>query len=68
MMPHPSVVCLIGYNPYIINFPLLDIVECSNADHVCDVNAKCTNSYGSYNCFCKEGFIGDGQSCQGKSD
>ena len=66
MMPHPSIVFLMVTFHTSSIFALPDIDECSNSDHVCDVNAKCTHSYGSYNCTCKEGFIGDGQSCQGK--
>ena len=43
----------------------LDIDECSNGSHLCDVNANCTNSVGSHNCTCKEGFTGNGTSCAG---
>ena len=32
MIPHPSVVFLLSYIPYIINFVLPDIDECGNAD------------------------------------
>ena len=39
-----------------------DIDECN--DDVCDTNANCTNSNGSHNCICKEGYILTGQSCQ----
>ena len=42
-----------------------DVDECSDKIHVCDVNAKCTNTNGSHNCTCTDGYIGDGQSCQG---
>ena len=31
----------------------------------CDVNANCTNTFGSYKCTCKVGYIGDGRSCSG---
>ncbi|KAL9957484.1 hypothetical protein ACROYT_G039122 [Oculina patagonica] len=30
---------------------------------ICDVNAVCTNTLGSYNCSCKDGFYGDGKNC-----
>ena len=33
---------------------------------VCDINANCKNTLGSYLCSCKEGFQGDGKTCQGK--
>ena len=39
-----------------------DIDECN--DDVCDTNANCTNTNGSHNCICKEGYIITGQSCQ----
>ena len=41
-----------------------DIDECNNGSHSCDVNANCENTNGSHN-ICKEGYIGDGKSCQG---
>ncbi|KAL9975104.1 hypothetical protein ACROYT_G012220 [Oculina patagonica] len=40
-----------------------DIDECGKGSHECDVNANCTNTVGSYNCTCKEGYAGDGRSC-----
>ena len=43
----------------------VDIDECSNGSHVCDVNANCTNTVGSHNCTCKEGFTGNGDTCSG---
>ena len=52
----------------LISFVLIDIDECLNRSHACDVNANCTNTDGSYNCTCKEGYTGDGQSCQGILD
>ena len=44
---------------------LLDMDECKGSNNVCDLNADCTNTEGSHNCTCKEGYIGDGKSCQG---
>ena len=46
-------------------FTFVDIDECNNGSHVCDVNANCTNTNGSHNCTCKEGYTGNGQSCSG---
>ena len=45
---------------------LLDIDECSNGSHDCDVNSICTNANGSHSCTCREGYTGRGESCQGK--
>ena len=45
---------------------LLDIDECSNGSHDCDVNANCTNTNGSHGCTCREGYTGKGESRQGK--
>ncbi|XP_068737137.1 uncharacterized protein [Montipora capricornis] len=42
-----------------------DIDECSSENN-CDVNARCMNTIGSYNCTCKKGYQGDGRNCSGK--
>ena len=44
----------------------LDIDECTGSNNDCDDNAYCSNTVGSYNCTCKEGFTGNGHSCSGK--
>ena len=41
------------------------IDECSTGSYECDINANCTNTDDSYICACKEGYAGDGNSCQG---
>ena len=43
----------------------LDMDERKGSNNVCDLNADCTNSEGSHNCTCKEGYVGEGKSCQG---
>ncbi|KAL9961085.1 hypothetical protein ACROYT_G029966 [Oculina patagonica] len=40
-----------------------DVDECSASIPVCDVNANCKNTRGSYRCSCKDGFTGDGKTC-----
>ena len=47
--------------------PVIDIDECSASIPVCNVNANCGNTRGSYVCSCKAGFTGDGKACAGKS-
>lgn len=47
----------------------LDVNECSDdADNDCDVNANCFNNNGSYECACKDGYIGQGfeDTCTGQ--
>ena len=45
-----------------------DIDECSAFSSICDINAICRNSEGSYLCSCKEGFAGDDKACKGKAN
>ena len=51
------------YSDYHLFSPSLDIDECSNKTHTCDVNAICSNTQGSHNCTCKPGYSGDGKKC-----
>ena len=45
----------------------LDIDECADdADDVCDQNADCKNTEGSFTCQCQAGYTGTGQKCSGK--
>ena len=44
---------------------LSDVDECEEGTHGCHSNATCTNSIGSYQCACVDGFTGDGRECQG---
>ena len=43
----------------------LDVDECRLSKSLCDVNADCKNTLGSYRCLCKPGFTGDGKKCNG---
>ena len=45
----------------------IDIDECAGNSSVCDLNAKCNNTIGSYECHCLPGFTGNGSLCQGKN-
>ena len=45
----------------------VDDDECLKTPPVCDINANCKNTLGSYLCSSKEGFKGDGKTCQGKT-
>jgi len=42
----------------------VDINECSASAGVCDVNADCQDTLGSYLCTCKVGYSGDGKTCK----
>ena len=45
-----------------------DIDECFNDTlNNCHDNATCTDTVGSFECSCEEGFTGDGVNCTGKS-
>ncbi len=47
-------------------FIILDIDECSDkSTHSCDSNSNCTNTNGSYQCKCHQGFAGNGHTCSG---
>ena len=53
-----------------------DVDECSvdlpeeleegDLEGPCDPNAYCSNTHGSFECFCEEGFAGNGFSCVGR--
>ena len=44
----------------------LDTNECYLGIDVCDGNATCNNTEGSYECVCNSGFSGTGLSCESK--
>ncbi len=50
----------------VVTVTILDIDECSTSARVCDVNAECQNTLGSYLCSCKGGFTGNGKTCSGR--
>ncbi|XP_073034243.1 wall-associated receptor kinase 2-like [Primulina eburnea] len=52
--------CTAGYegNPY-LSPGCTDINECNS--NPCDANGICTNTPGSFNCYCKKGYSGDGR-------
>ena len=44
-----------------------DIDECESPDlNNCHANAQCTNTKGSFSCFCNPGYTGDGINCTSK--
>ena len=43
-----------------------DIDECELGIHTCHSNANCTDTHGSYNCTCIDGFEGNGFKCTGE--
>ncbi|VDN06238.1 unnamed protein product [Thelazia callipaeda] len=54
--------CREGYSKNVFG-DCLDIDECRTVDTVCDRNAWCLNTIGSYKCKCKVGYSGDGTKC-----
>ena len=55
--------CVLGLLDWTIH---TDIDECEFPDmNECHEAAICTNTEGSYNCSCKEGYDGDGYNCTG---
>ena len=40
-----------------------DIDECHLGTDDCDVNGECNNTVGSFSCYCKPGYSGDGRNC-----
>ena len=49
-------------------FVYLDTNECTEGNHDCGVNAECSNTLGSYNCTCEDGYEGNGTNCTGQSE
>ena len=49
----------------IIQIVSLDIDECALGTDICDTNAACTNTVGSFTCACNNGYSGDGVTCTG---
>ena len=49
----------------LFSFFIVDLDECKDKIHQCDVNANCTNIPGSYNCTCRPGYTGNGSICNG---
>ena len=50
---------------HVIHYLRLDIDECAIKTDNCSLHAICNNTEGSFNCSCKDGFIGDGVNCTG---
>ena len=46
------------------NISFIDINEC-DAQNECHANADCSNSIGSYECICRQGYAGNGTECSG---
>ena len=56
-----------GWLLVLFSFLFLDLDECKDKTHQCDVNANCTNIPGSYNCTYRPGYTGNGRFCEGKN-
>ena len=51
---------------YVHSYDCLDVDECNNGLDNCSTNANCSNTLGSFDCQCKDGFVGDGKNCTSK--
>ena len=49
----------------VYNDDVIDIDECASDNDNCDTDALCTNTPGSFTCKCKNGYEGDGITCNG---
>ena len=64
-----NIVQVLEYCIFYIFIFSTDIDECSSASaNECDSNANCTNTEGSYNCMCFNGYSGNGTTCTGKKN
>ena len=46
-----------------LNLECTNVNECATMTHMCDQNAECLDTDGSFECFCNYGFGGDGLTC-----
>ena len=75
MQLHFSGLCvlltLLRVNPALWKFIRLtftsytEVDECKDDSHDCHVNGTCTNTAGSFECVCNDGYFGDGRNCKG---
>ena len=49
-----------------LSFHYIDINECAEDLHNCDMNANCTNTHCGFICTCREGYTGNGTICISK--
>ena len=55
------------YSAYLIpNLSFPDIDECALGTYICDINAYCENTIGSYDCICVDGYVENGTFCMSK--
>ena len=47
-----------------VSYLFLDENECVKYEDLCDQNADCINTIGSYECVCKQGFRLNGEICE----
>ena len=55
--------CAVGFMSLI--YYLSDVNECSVELHDCSATATCTNTEGSFLCYCNPGYSGNGTYCIG---
>ena len=54
------------FSDSVLLFLPIDINECELGINNCDVNANCSNTFGTFECTCSAGFVGDGVNCTSK--
>ena len=59
---HMQCTCMLDHHAFI---QPTDINECELETYPCSPNANCTDTDGSFNCTCNEGFEGNGFNCAG---
>lgn len=65
-MDQLAMVCLLSLTAdRVCIFWNIDVNECTQGTHNCDINAICKNTNGDHMCQCKPFYEGDGANCQG---
>ena len=61
-----AMLCKVIFHIKLSHSPFPDIDECVLGTYMCDVNAYCENTIGSYDCVCVDGYVKNGTFCMSK--